>query len=216
MPKRYNHRAMQLLFGSVVLFGTMLASACAAALSAPPASYAGPIAEKPQYEVGDYWGISHSTSGYLNARVERIEGDQMRICYTHSAGCDVYTSEANWIEWTGQPYTVPGQPWVGTKAEPYIGWLRFPLFVGKSWTQLYTLWFNFPTPAQRYLKVEVVAYEQVAVPAGTFWAFRLEGSDSGYNIYHRTYWYAPSVRWVVKATSNLPSGNWELSFTTVK
>jgi hypothetical protein len=63
--------------------------------------------------------------------------------------------------------------------------------------------------------VKVVAYEQIKVPAGTFWAYKIEenrvmrGTKSrrGYNA---TVWYSPEVKHTVKSEEENDVWNQEL------
>ena len=92
---------------------------------------------------------------------------------------------------------------------PDMGFLRFPLFIGKSWTHPYQ---NDDIP--RTANYRVTAYEKVTVRAGTFDVFRIEGldkrDDKNYGIVV-TIWYAPSVKTVVKL-----KGEDQYSHDTVK
>ncbi len=81
-------------------------------------------------------------------------------------------------------------------ASPEGGEFSWPLEVGKRWVATFTYrdhqrgrQFN---PTWHW---EVAALEDVAVPAGTFRAFRLEGKTP---VRSRVLWYAPDLRLVVK------------------
>jgi hypothetical protein len=50
----------------------------------------------------------------------------------------------------------------------------------------------------------------VTVPAGTFWALRVEQDRSRYQ---EKYWYAPAVRWMIKRES---SRNWKAEMVSFK
>ena len=89
-----------------------------------------------------------------------------------------------------------------------LGWREWPLRIGKTWD--YTTTWNSPTgdPGTTIEKAEVVAYEKVTVPAGTFMAFRIEykgrwdrtdpaGRHWAGDV-SDTYWYAPDVKADVK------------------
>ncbi len=95
------------------------------------------------------------------------------------------------------------------------GPFSWPLWVGKSWSATYSytdlVYGRFWGDARS--EAYVVALENVAVPAGTFQAFRIEyrgglGTDSSGSRHtpglpgiesHDTYWYAPAARLVVKS-----------------
>lgn len=86
-------------------------------------------------------------------------------------------------------------------SRPHNGHFNWPLFVGKTWTANYD-WTNreveprVSTPASDVY--EVLAYEEVTVPAGRFKAFKIQTSSSRY--WGKTMWYAPGVG-TVKVTS---------------
>jgi uncharacterized caspase-like protein len=92
-------------------------------------------------------------------------------------------------------------------------YLSFPLEVNASWAYSY----EYPTPDRvgRFredLECKVVGWEQVTVPAGTFWALRIEQRGWRNNVspnapssgrraarLERTFWYSPEVKYNVKS-----------------
>lgn len=83
---------------------------------------------------------------------------------------------------------------------------EWPLEVGKTWQYKGEFMGGETSLAQT---AQVVAYEDVTVPAGTFKAFKIEYSGSAYRggrSWKRvdTYWYAPSVKADVKALVDTP------------
>ena len=99
--------------------------------------------------------------------------------------------------------------------ESVPGALRFPLEVGKRW-RYESEWLFKAKGSKGTMSVEVVVvgHEKVSVPAGEFDAFKLVATrrmrgvagigstidaESG-----TTYWYAPSVRAIVKAVNRNP------------
>jgi hypothetical protein len=94
--------------------------------------------------------------------------------------------------------------------------LRFPLRVGARWRYETDSWFkDNNSTARSVVSVEVLAHEKVSVVAGEFDAFKLQAtgrfsgrSKGGPGIlageFISTYWYAPSVRAIVKATLTSP------------
>ena len=92
---------------------------------------------------------------------------------------------------------------------PHDGSLEFPIYIGKSWQHHYTKTIGNDV-AQRSKWVEVAAYEKITVPAGTFWAFRIEMTDQrlGRTLpLYETHWYAPAVKFYIKGYSR--ELNWE-------
>jgi hypothetical protein len=77
-----------------------------------------------------------------------------------------------------------------------MGW-DYPLWVGKSWTQVY----NFKFPKQTVTsetRWKVEAMEEIKVPAGTFKVFRVTYSDQGSE---NIYWWSPEFGiWVKSKT----------------
>ncbi len=82
-------------------------------------------------------------------------------------------------------------------ASPSDQMFSFPMWVGKSWVAKYSYYDR--DRGLSFLDVpyswRVAAYEEVKVPAGTFKAFRLEGSNP---FSSTSVWYAPEVRLIVK------------------
>jgi hypothetical protein len=99
---------------------------------------------------------------------------------------DIYDMNLNWIG-----------SFAGGKelesAEPCIRVFKWPLRVGKKWesdyiSRDYSEGFR-PSPSK--LTVNIRTYEDVTVPAGTFKTLRIQAGGE-------TFWYAPSIGWVVK------------------
>ncbi|MCB1962667.1 MAG: hypothetical protein KDF24_05815 [Rhodocyclaceae bacterium] len=94
-------------------------------------------------------------------------------------------------------------------------WRVWPLQVGAEW-EFEADWTR-PDGVSGNTRqdVEVVAYEEVSVPAGTFMAFRIEhkgwyrNSRGGSGKQHDTYWYAPEVKADVRRTRNDGYNYWD-------
>jgi hypothetical protein len=91
--------------------------------------------------------------------------------------------------------------------EPPVGYLDFPLYVGKKWTTAYKGTSNsFQSMAET--AVEVASYGPVTVPYGTINAFRIRvrGSDRqiGRANPYETFWYSPEIGYFVKHETNRP------------
>jgi hypothetical protein len=71
----------------------------------------------------------------------------------------------------------------------------WPLEVGKQW-QYQGAYEDQQRKDQLRESYAVQALEQVEVPAGTFWTYRLSRQGTGGN--SDQYWYSPDVRWYVK------------------
>lgn len=115
-------------------------------------------------------------------------------------------STTNWI-------ALLDKRWTPVNAvDPDNGWLAPPLWVGKRWTARFT---HHEYKAGRTFYdmtavLEVTAYEDVEVPAGTFKAFRIERrqDDDRLVIRRLTYWYAPSLAVTVKVTTDGNDPDW--------
>lgn len=92
-------------------------------------------------------------------------------------------------------------------------YLSFPLEVGATWSYSY----EYPTSdgigkIREDLECKVVGWEHVTVPAGTYWALRIEETGWSNNLsstipvsarsatrLNRTFWYSPEVKYLVKS-----------------
>lgn len=99
---------------------------------------------------------------------------------------NIYDRDLNWV----------GQFADGKKlqsAEPCIRVFKWPLRIGEKWSSEYTLQ-DYSRGVHLHpskIEVNVRTYEKVTVPAGIFNALRIQAGEE-------TFWYAPSIGWVVK------------------
>ena len=99
---------------------------------------------------------------------------------------DIYDMNLNWI----------GSFAAGKElesAEPCIRVFKWPLRVGKKWDSDYTSrdYSEGFRPSPSKVTVNIQAYEDITVPAGTFKALRIQAGKE-------MLWYVPSIGWVVK------------------
>jgi hypothetical protein len=161
--------------------------------------------DKPDVHVGDRWSWQH-TNGLANERdltriedIVEVSGNEIRararVKGNPGSGIATYTREWNPVDVVSAQYS------------PFLKELAFPLQVGKKWNDTADkMLFSNGKHGKFYLKGEVVAFEKVTVPAGTFDAYRVNlvldasGTDEDANIGNteETYWYAPSVKRYVK------------------
>lgn len=113
------------------------------------------------------------------------------------AGTSPVTMSVSEADWQGRPmrrFSTPAGSTVVTSAAGTVAVLdpagrtlmrydppldyRFPLSVGKTWTQDHVITFGNGTTAQMKASWRVEAYEKVKVPAGEFDAWRLVMTDS--------------------------------------
>jgi len=118
---------------------------------------------------------------------------------------DIYDMDLNWI----------GQFADGKKlqsAEPCIRVFKWPLRIGEKWNSEYTLR-DYSRGVHLHpskIEVNVRTYEKVTVPAGTFNALRIQAGEE-------TFWYAPSIGWVVKEQIGSPGKDgWLLELAEYK
>jgi hypothetical protein len=91
--------------------------------------------------------------------------------------------------------------------DPPVGYVDFPLFVGKKWKTAYKGISN-SSHTMAETAAEVVSYGPVKVPYGTIDAFeiRVRGTDRevGRANPYETYWYSPEIGYFVKHVTNRP------------
>ena len=165
----------------------------------PPPDYKGQIAEKPILTKGDRWDYKRRDKTITYEFIEE-KGGQLIFQVAWEDGNKVFkeirSPDLNFIKG------------VTEECNPYRGPLRFPLYVGKKWNYSYTTSKvgnvgGTGELADRASDVKVVSYEQIKVPAGTFWAYKIEEkrdtrgarSKFGYNV---TVWYSPEVKNIIK------------------
>ena len=165
-------------------------------------------ADSPEIKVGDHWKQEQKDkrTGNKESEINRtvtavtatlVEG-------TENDGKFAMTSELNPVEST--TVVISGDP----------KFLSFPLEVGKKWSFKY----NFANKTNEgkgrvQLDAEVLAYEKVTVPAGSFDAFRIQAKGFWNNDASRQngrskfiYWYAPAARSVVRTEYEDGYNNW--------
>ncbi|MCB1959736.1 MAG: hypothetical protein KDE68_04295 [Rhodocyclaceae bacterium] len=94
-------------------------------------------------------------------------------------------------------------------------WREWPLQVGAEW-EFEADWTRADgVSGNTRQDVEVIAYEEVSVPAGTFMAFKIEhkgwyrNSRGGSGKQLDTYWYVPALKADVKRIRNDGYNHWE-------
>ena len=191
---------------AVVVAVATLAAGYGEAVQATQAGASAPQAERPTLEGGYSLTFTNPKVGEWDDIYRGKEGSLLVFE-------DVYRGKS--FKWytTEDLNTVKS---VGRKTEfendPHNGTFNFPLFVGKKWTHYYTNTVG-TTVAQRTAWAEVKAYEQVTVPAGTFWAYRIEAVNQRIDRplpAYQTYWYAPDAKTTVKYYSRELGWEYEL------
>jgi hypothetical protein len=176
----------------------------------PPLDYKGQIAERPIFTKGDRWHYNRRDKILSYEFIEEKDGELIFLVGWEDGkkSKEMRTPELNFTK--GYYET----------CDPYRGPFKFPLYVGKKW--------NYTHSSSKYKQsggtgestvidssVKVVAYEQIKVPAGTFWAYKIEenrvtrGAKSSRG-YYATTWYSPEVRNTVKNEEDNDVWNREL------
>ena len=157
----------------------------------------------PSYKVGDTWTIiqrrtdAEPGTPYV-LRVVAVTEEQTTLASSWNGGplkeID-FNNQGNMTRDAG-----------GTTYEPSEESLNFPMTVGKSWDFHHVQRFTGGT-LDVSGRDEIVAFERVQVAAGSFEAFKIV--SHGVNAkqlerlysapFTRTYWYAPSVKKVIKS-----------------
>lgn len=147
------------------------------------------VAERPTYSAGDYW-VYADDDKQVKFTFLREEKDQ----YIFERGGAEVVKDFNLTNVEDKSGGYPG---------PII---KFPLTVGKWWN------YNFEAKAiagsrkdaGRIAQYAVESYEQITVPAGTFWAFKITVNIVSKKFQNSMgsgqYWYAPEVKNIIKSS----------------
>jgi hypothetical protein len=166
----------------------------------------GPVAEAPRMIIGDHWQYSDGvieTVRDVRERsflVEYYGASRYQACVNALHRKDLHGTVVDVLDHSGQ---------VVSDCNHYTGWrkLDFPIFIGKKWAfEADDISQSLGRMCSYKNEMEVVAYERVTVPAGTFEAFKILHKqqnlcrDTGvWNT--RFYWYAPDAKAIVKTMS---------------
>lgn len=159
-----------------------------------------PVVGKPAYNPGDKWvymqfNEKKNTKKKIKLEFLRVEGDNYVFLQN---GKKEHVKDANLTSLKRKKH--------GRYPGPVI---KFPLKKGNRWTYDHLSGKHggpdiTKRTTERTTTFEVTDYEQITVPAGTFWAFkivgRVEGGGMGHERGTHTYWYAPEVKQIVKSS----------------
>jgi hypothetical protein len=188
----------------------------------PPADYQGLIAEKPKFNKGDRW--------------EYMRRDKTISCEFVEMKNETLVFHLQWDEWKseGKKETefrnsdlnltkVIDEKGEEEQITPYKGPFSFPLWVGKKWSYSFSSSGKVDRQgagelATTDVNVKVISHEQVKVPAGTFWAFKIEetrhnrGAKRGRAQFGTTItvWYSPEIKSNIKVEHDNDVYNREL------
>jgi metalloendopeptidase OMA1, mitochondrial len=153
-----------------------------------------PIAARPTYQPG-YWYRTKSSNRPASVASHLVDPEDCPV-----GKCLVMQSE------TGDKtfYTDDFAAVMATKSDgsyirfsPPLKSTIWPMHVGDTWSQVVTLENEKGQKQILRLKGDVVTYESVTVPAGTFMAFKIILSADGRRF--REGWYAPEARFMVRS-----------------
>lgn len=198
-----------------------------------PPTEAGPVAEAPsEYGIGTAFvgnlTLNGETRVNTDTMVEKIERDgRILDVYEHSAAFLDPGGPCN-----GETHVVldaKTQNWAGcmtngamlAESKPYTARLEWPLQVGNQWRAEARFEDHVLRPqwsGTYWNDYEVLAYEEVTVPAGRYMAFKVGVTKAQFNHWHETTWYSPEVGAIVKAAWGRTrsngygplEGSWEL------
>ena len=185
-----------------------LSLGCLASPLAAQETASAPIAAAPSYKVGDTWTI-------VQRRTDADPGTSYVL--TIAAVTEEKTTLST--SWNGGPlkeidFNNQGnmtRDAAGTTYEPSEESLNFPMTVGKTW-DFHHLQRSVGGTLDVSGRDEIVAFEQVQIAAGSFEAFKIvsHGINAKQQVerlssvpFTRTYWYAPSVKKVIKSDYTL-------------
>ena len=163
--------------------------------SVPPDAWRDP----PTWKVGNQWSYRWESSrgkGTFVWRVLAEEAVDNATCYLVDSGrYQIYFRKADFALVQEKDRTV-----LDLKYVPARRFLAWPLHVGRAWEVLYTQEVHRRGSTALRLGVwRVERKEQIAVPAGTFEAFKVVERDKWANAVVSQIWVAPKVKGLVKA-----------------
>ena len=167
------------------------------------------LVERPTIKVGDSWTYQE-TNDWRSVVTDTYS-------FTVSSVSDKEIELTRKSEKAGTAVTVSETPDLNSitratsdgnivRYSPDNGAFSFPLAVGKSW-EAKADWTAGTHTGSYSLATKVVGWEQVTVPAGTFTALKItktgyyhatNGQSSGSGNMHIVFWYAPTVKGMVK------------------
>ncbi len=169
--------------------GTMRAARADAAALAP-------LGEKPVWQDGSSYRMRRSdrpsdTEIRLERRSTCPVGDLCWASISNGEDETLYTDDLSVIEVRTAATT--------TRFDPPLITMRWPLRVGDSWTQSVSM-DNGTASRTLRVKADVVAYESITVPAGSFDAFKIVITINGAPF--RDSWFAPALGALVRSVAS--------------
>ena len=169
--------------------------------------------DKPAFKLGDYWvynkldGMSGRLIDVTSEELIKMDASGYRLTGTEGFGTFVTTvvrnPDFNKMREEGDKKYI-------YQTKPFYPHYSFPLSKGKSWKQRVELTWSTVSDVKIMfdgLESKVLGWEMVTVPAGTFWALKIEstGWNNGKNSdvqwagkVTEAQWFAPDARNVVR------------------
>lgn len=167
-------------------------------VQAKPIMRPGMKAEKPEWKVGFEWQYAWKRpggSGTFTREIVREAIFEGVLCYVIRNGQEENFHPKDTL---GLLATMSGGKLTFKRDVPFqpVSW---PLEVGKMWRNTFTLERLEQKSSQTFdTRFVVPRIEEVAVPAGTFEAFKIENYNFDTGRLEAEYWYSPKVRRFVK------------------
>ena len=162
-----------------------------------------PIAARPSPLGQGFW-YSFKASNRANAtayRVDRTEACASGECYVVVA--DTGATATHRSDYALMEVRNPDGSWV--RFTPALRTVQWPLRVGDTWSEPITIERSTGQRQNARVKGDVVSYESVSVPAGSFMAFKIVITLDGRRF--REGWYAPETRTFVRGVVYDSRGN---------
>ena len=157
--------------------------------------------EKPVWKVGFKWEYEWErpdSSGTLTRRILRTETFENVPCYV----LKIRRSESFYTRDVLGLLATKTRGKVTVKRDAPFQPLAWPLYVGRSWKNVFTMERPQDESSSNFDNEVVVAkFEEVVVPAGKFKAFKIDVYRSFDGELMSEYWYSPQVKWFVKKIS---------------
>ena len=153
--------------------------------------------DAPVWNVGDYWRFVYSDKKEWQYKVIKIEEDLYIIEDLYGIDKPCFDKKTLLMV----AYINPGGRKIKT-GTPSIFYFDFPIYIGKKWKKMMsTIPLRGSTEVNYLNEYQVISYEDVVVPAGTFKAFKIEIKQTNYTIsaFGKVHiWYSPEVKSIIK------------------
>jgi len=150
----------------------------------------------PSYQVGFWYQykMSNRPSPATNrlVRQEPCAAGECFIVESEAGSTATYTAGLRLVE-------IRATGGASSRFTPPLQEFKWPLRVGDNWAEVVTMEDSSGRKQSAPMKTEVVSYESVTVPAGTFMAYKVAIAVGGRRF--REAWYAPETKTVVRSVT---------------